>query len=357
MFARATPWRQGISGCGRPRRSRRHTPRPHILRLVQPEPDNSTPPRLPPRDPGGHKGTFGTLGVVGGSAGDPRMIGAPALAARAALRAGVGLVKLASPEPVLDAVMGLEPSATGVPIPADASGAMHPHEAAAVIDRLLAEVDALVVGPGLGRCPGVSAATIRAITQDQRPVVLDADALNCLAETPSFDLDFHAPAILTPHPGEYQRLAEALRISGDPRSPEHRPAAAAELAARLGCVVVLKGRHTVVTDGLRAWTCTAGHPCLATAGTGDVLAGLIGALVAGLVDPMSLLPLPDAARARRPVNPARPLDLYDAARVGVLAHAQAGEAWPATSNAQAGLLARELADLLPGTLARMTQSA
>ena len=93
-------------------------------------------PSLPPRDPAGHKGTFGTVSVIGGCASDPRMIGAPALAARGALRAGAGLARLVLPAPVLDAGLVVEPSATGRAMPTDASGRVVPHEAARVIDEV-----------------------------------------------------------------------------------------------------------------------------------------------------------------------------------------------------------------------------
>jgi len=104
----------------------------------------------------------------------------------------------------------------------------------------------------------------------------------------------------------------------------------------VGCVVVLKGAGTVVSDGIRTWTCTHGHPCLATAGTGDVLAGLIGGLAAQFA--------PDQEAG---------MSLFDVARLGVQAHAIAGEEWARKHTAQAGLLARELADELPAVLEGM----
>ncbi len=305
-------------------------------------------PPLPPRDPEGHKGTFGTVCVVGGCAVPAsHMFGAPALAARAALRAGAGLAKLAVPAPVIDHAVALSPSATARALPAENDGALVPHEAAEVFDTAAADADAIVIGPGLGPAPsGAAALTIRALAHAECPVVADADALNALAATPDFWLDLRAAAVFTPHPGEFARLAEPLRLRGDATDHRERPALAEAMAQRLGVIVVLKGARTVVSDGLRTWTCERGHACLATAGTGDVLAGLIGGLAAQFVAPgprvVGGLELP------RPSG--RPLDLYDAARLAVQAHALAGEAWAHDHDAEAGLLAEELADALPSVL-------
>jgi len=310
-------------------------------------------PRLPARDPRGHKGTFGTVGVVGGCvSGRVRMTGAPALAALGALRAGAGLVKLLCPEPALGHVMALAPSATGRAIPVDAAGEMAPHEAAAAIDELLRESTALAVGPGLGTGGGPQALALRAVQQDSIPVVVDADAINCLALVPELSRDFHAAAVLTPHPGEYRRLAEALRLRHDPADDAQRPAAAESLAQRLGCIVVLKGAGSVVSDGHRTWVCPRGHACMATAGTGDVLAGVIAALAAQFVRPADPLLAKLSERARAALGRAGPagLDLFDAARAGVLAHAIAGEQWAARAGASAGMLAAELAELIPASL-------
>lgn len=285
----------------------------------------------------GHKGTFGTVAVVGGScAGDGKMIGAPALSAKAALRAGCGLVRLAMPEPVLAAGIVMAPWATGVGIRTDEGGEILPHEASAVIDRLVVSATCLVIGPGMGMGPGSMAASLRAVQQESVPVVVDADALNCLSQVPQLHADFHARAVLTPHPGEFERLAKAFRIAGNPTDAAQRPGAAASLAQRLGCIVVLKGAGTVVSDGIRTWVCRHGHPVLGTAGTGDVLAGLIGGLA-----------------AQYAAHEDSALSLFDAARVAVQAHAIAGEEWAQTHSASAGLLATELADELPAVLEAM----
>ncbi|MFN7020938.1 MAG: NAD(P)H-hydrate dehydratase [Phycisphaerales bacterium] len=309
------------------------------------------PPRLPERARDSHKGTHGTVVVVGGCCERTVMIGAPALAARAALRSGAGLVKLAMPDPILAQGVSACPSATGIPIPTDGSGAIEPHEASAAIDRCVVETTCLVVGPGMGVSAGTRAAVLRCIQQDDVSVVIDADAINALAGVPEFMSDFRAAAVFTPHPGEFKRLVGGLGLSGDLGLSNSRESAAERLAQRLGAVVVLKGRGTVVSDGHRTWTNKADHPCLATAGTGDVLAGLIGGLIAQYV-PTPQRMLFKSKVPNLPMDPARPLEPFDAARIGVLAHGLAAQRWAHERRADAGMLAGELADLLPSVLQR-----
>lgn len=318
--------------------------------MTLPSPDFPLPP-LPPRDPAGHKGTFGTVAVVGGCA-QPgtRMVGAPALAAVAALRAGAGLARLVMPSAVLDAGLTIAPSATGRPLPTDATGAVIPHEAAAVLDEMAATCTCLAIGPGLGRGEGPRAASLRAVQQDEVPVVVDADAINNLAEIPELGRDLRAAAVLTPHPGEFRRLTQAMGLKDALGLDRSREAAAEGLAQRLGCIVVLKGSGTVVSDGVRTWTNSTGHACLATGGTGDVLTGVIAGIVAQFVAPPPPPGLPDAVRAKFPRPPGRPLDLFDAVRLAVHAHGLAAERWAASRSAAAGMLAIELADEIPAAL-------
>src|SRR5262249_19584465 len=156
---------------------------------------------LPARPRDGHKGTFGTVAVVGGCArGGVVMMGAPALAGRGALRSGCGLCKLAMPASMLPGALTVLPSATGVVLPTDDAGEIVPHLAAEVIDGLLAGSQAVVIGPGMGAGPGAEAVVLRVIQQRERPVVVDADGLTAMARIPEVWRDFHAPAVLTPHP-------------------------------------------------------------------------------------------------------------------------------------------------------------
>lgn len=301
--------------------------------------------KLPPRDPHGHKGTFGTVAIVGGCAdARTRMIGAPAIAALAALRSGAGLARVLCPGPILNDVISITPSATGVALPTGAGGNVIPHEAAEVFDSHTQSADAIVIGPGLGwnadpldpLAEGTRAIVLRAILHAEVPLVVDADALTALSSTPDFARDFRAQAILTPHPGEHKRLATALSLPLAGDDDASRLSACESLARRVGCIVVLKGAGTVVSDGQQSWKCNHGHACLATAGTGDVLSGVLGGLLAQHSKP--------AARPR--------LSLFEVACLGVQAHALAGEQW-ARLNGQAGLVASELADMLPAVLDRM----
>lgn len=301
--------------------------------------DTTPLPHLPPRDPRGHKGTFGTVVIVGGcAAGGRRMVGAPALAAMSALRAGCGLAKVIVPAPIINAVLTICPSATGIPVAVDPAGEMIASEAAAVMDEQFLSAQAIIVGPGLGGGESVKPISLRCVQQEDCPVIIDADAINALADIPELWRDFKAAAVLTPHPGEFKRLATSLKIDIDPTTDATRPRAAEALAQRLGCIVALKGAGTIVSDGHRTWLNTTGGPELATAGTGDVLAGLIAGLAAQFV----------SLGSRR--SPARPLDLYDATRIAVNAHGLAGERWVTQHHASSGLIASELADMLPEIL-------
>jgi len=278
------------------------------------------------------------------------MIGAPALVCTAALRAGAGLGKIIAPETILSEALTICPSATGVPLAVDReTGEVVPHLAAQTLDRVMESATALAVGPGLGTSEGARAITLRVIQQEKLPVVIDADALNCMSAMPELFRDLHAAAMLTPHPGEFKRLCAGLGLKDNLGLDQSREGACERLAQRLGRVVVLKGASTVVSDGLRTWTCRAGHPCLGTAGTGDVLTGVLAGLIA------QFCPTPDRMlmRVKAPAmsaDPLRPLDLFDAARVGVWIHATAGEAWARQHGASGGLLAVELAGLAPGVV-------
>lgn len=313
-------------------------------------------PRLPARAETSHKGSYGTVGVVGGcDLDDHRMIGAPALTALAALRAGAGLAKLVMPETVLTAGLTICPSATGIPLPTGERG-IEPHHAAEVLDKVIDSVSVLAVGPGLGTSMGSVAITLRAIQQESLPLVLDADGINCLCTIPSFYQDFHAAAILTPHPGEFKRVCTAMGLSGALGLETSREQACEQLAQRLGRIVVLKGSGTVVSDGQRTWTCPAGHPCLATAGTGDVLTGIIAGLIAQFVPSVDEM-LMRTKLPKMPQSTQRPLDMFDAARLGVWVHAKAGEAWAKQHLASGGLIASELADAVPGILEALRSPA
>ncbi|KAA0212571.1 MAG: NAD(P)H-hydrate dehydratase [Leptolyngbya sp. PLA3] len=302
-----------------------------------------TPASLPARPSAGHKGTFGTALIVGGCAQATRMIGAPALAAVAAARAGAGLTRVLAPEPIINEILGIAAHATGVAVACDAGGMMDAQAAITAFDGQLEACQAIAIGPGLGLDATTRALAMRAAGQQRVAAVMDADALNALAEAREYWLDLRGQLILTPHPGEFRRLAAPLGITFDPTKADARADAAGEMARRLGAIVVLKGARTVVSDGQRVWTSDAAHACLATGGTGDVLAGLI----AGLVAQHPPSPLPAMT------GPARGPGLFDLACIAVEAHARAAAAWTQQHGADAGLLPMELADLLPAAVASL----
>lgn len=318
-----------------------------------------SPVRLPARDPMGHKGTFGTVVVVGGcahaaadgvssEADGVRMVGGPALCALGALRAGAGLARLLMPEPVLNAGLVIAPSATGVALAVEAGGRVISHRAARALDDALTGAHAVAIGPGLGVGDAEGALSLRAVSQEEVPVVVDADALNNLARVPELWRDFRAQAVLTPHPGEFARLASSLGIGVDGKADPD--VAAAALAQRLGCVVVLKGARTAVSDGQRVWAHNAANPALATGGSGDVLAGVI----AGLLAQHYKRPI---VAGERSVTSERMggLGLFDAACAGVAAHAEAARVWAERHRTTGGMLATDLLEELPEVIERMRQ--
>ncbi len=271
-------------------------------------------PAPPARPDDAHKGTFGTVIVVGGCA---TMIGAPAICATAALRGGVGLCKVATEPRVLPFVLSVQPSATGIELGDDA----HAIDAA---DPQGGAV--LAIGPGLStaqRAAGLIEPLLFA-PHHARPYVLDADGLNLLARS-GRRLNHGVPRVLTPHPGEFRRLAQPLGITHDPTDDAQRPDAAGELATLHRGTVVLKGHRTVVSDGRRVFVNDSGNAALATAGSGDVLTGLIAALLA------------------------QGMDAFDAAVLGVHAHGRAADAW-ARESGPAGMTAMDLAQRLPAAL-------
>ena len=224
---------------------------------------------LPARTPGGHKGTFGRVLIVGGS---DRFRGAPTLAAIAAIGAGAGLVTVASVEPAVAAAAAAAPSATSLPLSTNADGCIDA-DADDLIQRAAPEV--VLIGPGLGRSHTSDALAV-ALAHADVPTVIDADGLNALADRPDTLHELRRDAVLTPHPGELARLAG---LDGAPDGTA-RLSAARELAERTRATVISKGSPTCVcADGL-VWVLARPNPVLATAGTGDVLAGTLAGLLA-----------------------------------------------------------------------------
>lgn len=236
------------------------------------------PPALPPRARDSHKGDYGRILVIGGSVG---MAGAAGLAGMAALRSGAGLVKLAVPASCLPIVAAYEPSYMTVPLAEDSAGRLS-SGARERIGELVEEATTVAVGPGLGRSAALTELVAWLFQTAPRPLVVDADALNALAASPSVGSGWASgagwragPRVLTPHPGEFRRL-----WGGSAESREEQERQAIALANRTGAVIVLKGARTLVTDGRQAYRNITGNPGMATGGSGDVLTGITAALLA-----------------------------------------------------------------------------
>ncbi|MGH2761339.1 MAG: NAD(P)H-hydrate dehydratase [Thermoleophilaceae bacterium] len=250
---------------------------------------------LYPRRPrSGSKFASGVVVVAGGSMG---LTGAPTMAARSAQRAGAGYVQVAVPGPVQPAVdlRLLEQMSHGLP---DADG-FHTPEGVAHVEQMAERAGAVVLGPGLGRDEGALEFARGVARGVPAPLLVDADGLNAHAGRLELLREREAPTILTPHEGELGRLLER----GSDEVAAHRLACAREAAHRSGAVVLLKGDDTIVAlPGGEVAVSAGGSPALATAGTGDVLSGLIGALLA------------------------KRLDAFEAACLGALAHVLAARA-------------------------------
>lgn len=228
---------------------------------------------LPDRDPWSHKGNFGKLLLLCGSRG---FTGAACLAARGALRTGAGLVFLGVPESIyaIEAVKLDEP----VVFPLRDSDGMLGADAVPEIRERFSGMDAVLIGPGLGRSEG-TLAVLTAVLRDFRgPVVVDADGINLLARHKDLLRGRTGTTILTPHDGEFARLGGVIG--------EDRAVAAGTIASELGCIVLLKGHRTVITDGKACYCNPTGNPGMAVGGSGDVLAGIIVSLLGQGLQPL-----------------------------------------------------------------------
>lgn len=274
---------------------------------------------VPLRAPDTHKGTYGRVLVIAGSVG---FTGAAALTSLGALRTGAGLVTVGVPQSVYPIVAAKVTE--GMPTPlADAAGAIAA-QARDQIAELAANADVIALGPGLSRSDGVRA-VVESLLQGDRPLVIDADALNVLAGRARVLSQSRAPVVITPHPGELGRLVNrsTAEIQTD------RLGAARAAAAQFRAVVLLKGARTVVAapDG-QAYIVPTGNPGMATGGMGDVLTGAVAALI---------------GQGRQ---------LVEAAYGGAYLHGLAADLI-AEGRGQVGILASEVADHLPMAIHRV----
>ncbi len=324
-------------------------------------------PGITPRRAESHKGDFGKVLVIAGS---ECMIGAPAMVATGAMRAGTGLCRIATGKDILPQVLTICPVATGFIV--------NPRDIKSLLDYADLH-DAVAIGPGLGMGASTKKLVLELLQRHQGPMVVDADALNILAALEASEWPTRrdwSNIILTPHMGEFMRLMAAVAKRGgniglvaekasptvsSPRSladddepstadgvvldmaddpvatvenaPEtavkggsDRTALAELLSRATGCVVVLKGHHTVIAEGGRVGINKTGNPAMATAGSGDVLTGVIASLIG------------------------QGLSCAQAARLGVHLHGLAGDL-AAKAIGPAGILASDIAEYIPRAIA------
>ena len=227
---------------------------------------------LPDRKECAHKGDFGKILLLCGSRG---FTGAAYLAAMGALRSGAGLVFLGVPESIyaIEAMKLNEPVVFPLP---DEDGKLS-HGAIPEILSRLPQMDAVLMGPGLGQSEGTFQVVKTVLERADCPVVLDADGINVVAPHKDILRGRTNPTVLTPHAGEFARLGG---------NADDRVAAAEEMARDTGCIVLLKGHNTVITDGKTTYINPTGNPGMAVGGSGDVLAGIITALIGQGVPPL-----------------------------------------------------------------------
>ena len=227
---------------------------------------------LPDREKSAHKGDFGKILMLCGSRG---YTGAAYLAAMGALRSGAGLVFLGVPESIYDIEAVKLNEAVVFPLP-DEAGKLSRNAIPEILERL-PKMEAVLIGPGLGQSEDVFQVVKTVLECATCPVVLDADGINVMAGHKNVLRDRTAPTILTPHAGEFVRLGGS---TGD------RQAAAEEMARELGCILLLKGHHTVITDGCTTYINPTGNPGMAVGGSGDVLSGIIVSLLGQGIAPL-----------------------------------------------------------------------
>lgn len=273
-------------------------------------------PSLPQREATGHKGTYGRVLLVGGSRG---MAGSIAMSGMAAMRAGAGLATIATPRVVQSVVAGFSPLLMTVGLADDDDH--FAHDALPPLQDLAEEADVVALGPGLGRSASVRTIVAALYRHVPQPMVVDADALNALAELEGVLDSPQGPRILTPHPGEMTRImGEKVGETDDGRALAATRLAQVDPAGRT--IVVLKGHRTIVATASEMSFNETGNPGMATAGAGDVLTGIIAGLLA-----QGMLP-------------------WEAARLGVHLHGVAGDL-VAARRGEISLVATDLIKGLP----------
>jgi len=299
-----------LSPIGFPRALEEKTPASHHLVTA-----DDVSRLLAPRSPWSHKGTFGHVLLLAGSWG---LTGASVLAARGVLRAGAGLVTVALPESQAPPVLDSLPEAMVLPLPETGRGASGEQAQEIILDALPGK-KVLAIGPGLSRNPETARLVRALIPQVRVPLVIDADGLNALAESPSVLLECTTEVIITPHPGELGRLLGLTAAEVQVRRIE----ISREFSKKYGVLVVLKGAHTVIaTPAGEVFVNSTGNPGMAAGGMGDVLTGIIASFIA------------------------QGHGMLESAVLGTFLHGRAGDLAASRIGAW-GYLAGEVADLVP----------
>lgn len=261
---------------------------------------------LPKRPANGHKGTFGTVLVFGGSMTASKvMLGGPALSANAAIRSGVGMAIFLGDKEILKSLIEMVPQTVGISLNYGATDSE--------------KWDSIVIGPGLG-INEANVNVIEKLLSLKLPTVIDADGLNTVSAYPKLLKQIHDRCVLTPHPKEFERLAAVI----DVETPE-------QMAAKLGCAVIYKSSKVKIAASESIWEKEYDNPVLATGGTGDVLSGLIGGLLAQYYPELSV---------------------FECAKFGVQIHETAALKWKNT-HGSGGLILDELLELVPQTMESM----
>ncbi len=272
-------------------------------------------PILPDRPQDGHKGTFGRVLIIGGSIG---MSGAVCLSSVSALRSGSGMVTAAIPRSIQMIVAAYEPCVMTIGLETDCNGQLASLSRNR-IEELLAEKDAVAIGPGLGQSASAAELVSLVLEVCHVPLVLDADALNVAATGQLLaKLNKGTACVITPHPGEFVRLT-GLPITDD---EDTRISMAADFARTHELTVALKGPRTVVTNGVRLFVNATGNSGMATAGSGDVLTGIVASLLG------------------------QKMNAFEAAALAVNAHGRAGN-FASFELSQRGMIASDLLMALP----------
>ncbi len=280
-------------------------------------------PALPLRPEKSHKGTFGKVLIIAGS---PGMSGAACLAGLGALRGGSGLVFLAVPESIQSIVSTVNPSYLTIPLQVDHNDKLSAESKTHLWDQI-PNFDAVAIGPGCGHHKWIQKLTLKLYAELTQTLIIDADALNAIATSGKPIPTAGGPRILTPHPGEFSRLTGQTVSAIE----QQRETSAIDYAKQHSLILLLKGAHTIITDGTQIAVNSTGNSGMATGGSGDVLTGLITSLAG------------------------QGFDAFEAAQLAAHLHGRAGDL-AAQKLTQAALIASDLPDYLPAAWQDLIQS-